>query len=239
MKKCGLLLTSLLVVLFLSSQTAFATAGGHGGGHVGGGHSSGGHISGSTGSFGRSHFFYGGNRYGDTSPLSAAVDVLVLGGFAFFVYRSRKKKSGHAAAKKELFERIPGADRREKAQLLEQLQTAFLQIQAAWEAENPAAAKAYCTDRLLVENQRVLADFQAKRLRNHTLSVKVKGFDHFQQLSADSVRVQIIFTAVDYLEDLNSGLVIDGEKQQRLEFWQTWYFNRENDTWKADFIQVS
>ncbi|MGX7199553.1 hypothetical protein ACWOEH_06700 [Enterococcus nangangensis] len=231
MKKFLLLLATLLVSLVLLSPVVWATAGGYTGGHSGG--TGGGHSGGSTGT----NHYYSNNRGQQNGPMNALAGVVLFGALGYLNYRARRGKGHPVLKKQELYARVPGETTQEKAALLAELEENFLAIQKAWEAGNPRLAEHSYTPNLLAKHEAVLQEFQGQHLRNHTLKVKLRGYGYFQPLSADSLRVQFIFLAVDYVENMDSGVVVAGDARKKQEFWQTWYFNRSDGHWQADFVQ--
>lgn len=229
MKKFLLLLVTLLVSLVLLSPVVWATAGGHTGGHSGGG----GYSGGGTGT----NHYYSNNSGQQNGPMNAVAGVVLFGALGYLNYRARRENGHPVLKKQELFSRVPGENPQEKAALLQELEENFLAIQKAWAAGQPRLAEHCYTPNLLTKHEAALQEFQGQHLRNHTLKVKLRGYGYFQALSPDSLRVQFIFLAVDYVENMDSGVVVQGDAHKKQEFWQTWYFNQVAGHWQADFVQ--
>lgn len=239
MKRIGILLASVLVCLLLLSPTAVeATAGGHGGGHSSGGHSSGGSSSHSTSVGGHSTSYGNGLYSRRSSPLVWVFLAVSIGLVGFRRLRQQQQtKAQELATYRSMLKEIPGT-KRKKDRIREDITTSFLAIQQAWDVQQPKQAAAFCTERLLAQQQQALAAQQDEGVVNHTRQVKVQGLQNFRHVEAESFSVDIAFSCVDYLEDLE-GQLLAGQQKRRQQFLQKWFFDYDTETnrWRADFIQ--
>ncbi|MGG5358249.1 MULTISPECIES: TIM44-like domain-containing protein [unclassified Enterococcus] len=246
MKKLLILVGSLVFLCLLFTTPVAAVAGGHGGGSSHGGSSRGGSsFGGSTGggssyrsstnysSYGSSGAWIRGGR-------SSYFEIFLFGGIPLFIYLRRKngERKQRVLAKEELFQAIPGTDK-EKKQLLAHIETSFMQIQWAWDHENPEEARAFSTERLLEEHKRVIEKNQADGLVNRVEKLHIESLENYRAIGDNSFSIHIDFTCLDYMIDRQRNSLVSGSKHKKQLFAQTWYFDYdpESKTWKADFIQ--
>lgn len=242
MKRIVIFILAFFLFLTVSPSVSQATAGGHSDGRSA--HSSsrnsGGlrSYSGSRGGTLRTYtpHYYGGTR----SPLGSFLSGLFFVGVAGFSILRKKIRvhQSNVATRQDFLAAIPGNNQK-KQHLLQEIETAFLTIQNAWNRSSLEAAKKFYTEKLYQTHLAILNEQREKGFANRTEKTQLQELSNYRWINPNSFSVQIYFTCLNYEEELATGRILTGNPSQKQAFLQTWYFDYDDSDqcWKADYIQ--
>ncbi|MGO3610627.1 MAG: TIM44-like domain-containing protein [Enterococcus sp.] len=242
MKRIVIFILAFFLFLTVSPSVSQATAGGHSGGRSvhsssrsgGGLHSYSGSRGGTLGTY--TPHYYGGTR----SPLGSLVSGLFFVGVAgFSIFRKKiRVHQSNVAARQDFLAAIPGNNQK-KQHLLQEVETAFLTIQNAWNQSSLEAAKKFYTEKLYQTHLAILNEQRENGFANRTEKTQLQELSNYRLINPHSFSIQIYFTCLDYEEELATGRILAGSTSQKQAFLQTWYFDYDDSDqcWKADYIQ--
>ncbi|MDT2828649.1 hypothetical protein P7H59_09355 [Enterococcus viikkiensis] len=123
--------------------------------------------------------------------------------------------------------------------MLQEVETAFLTIQNAWNRSSLEVAKKFYTEKLYQTHLAILNEQREKGFANRTEKTQLQELSNYRWINPNSFSVQIYFTCLDYEEELATGRILTGSTSQKQAFLQTWYFDYDDSDqcWKADYIQ--
>lgn len=242
MKKTVIFIFAILLFITVSPSISHATAGGHSGGRsVHSSSRSGGSLRSYSGTHVGSLGTYSPHYYGRTrSPFGSLLSSLFFVGFAGISILRKKIRvhQSNVATRQDFLATIPG-NKQKKQHLLQEVETAFLTIQNAWNQSSLEAAKKCYTEKLYQTHLAILTEQREKGIANRTEKTQLQEISNYRLINPTSFSVQIHFTCLDYEEELATGRILAGSTRQKQAFLQTWYFDYDDSDqcWKADYIQ--
>ncbi|MEW6776890.1 MAG: Tim44-like domain-containing protein [Bdellovibrionota bacterium] len=234
LSKFALFTASLMVAfLVLTAAEAFARAGGGGGSSSGGGSGGG--------------FYSGCGRWGNRCDVLDLIfeflffSVVAIGYVAIKI-RWQIALRWNSWRSERLLRKLARLDPVWDPEAIKARATeTFARVQIAWRERDQSICRDFVTERLYEEHKRQTDRMLAERTINELdrlelRSIRVVGVLDVARGKGDTLWVCVKGAATDYVRDVSTGIVFEGDPKKHESFWELWVFTRSDKGWVLDEI---
>jgi predicted lipid-binding transport protein (Tim44 family) len=193
---------------------------------------------------------YGSTGWGEGSGGVGPLEILIIGGLGFMLYRMykrRKEGSGgsslfsgglfggnpeNSSGRQSDLSGIKMSDSSfDESRFKDNVMDIFFKIQAAWMNRDLSPVKSLLTDEMKnIFQEDIDAMLDAKKI-NRLENIAVRSVDiseAWQESGQDYITALIYANILDYTVDENSGDVVKGSKTEPTKFEEYWTFSRQS-----------
>lgn len=231
----------LLLSFFLIPSDVSARAGGGGRSGGGGSYSGGGYYGG--GYYGRGYYYGYGHGTSKVDPKVAAIVIISTVSFiaiAFFgitfLVIARNK-----SAKKAIKKASSSDSFWNETKMLEHAKEVYTKIQDSWSKNDLTDVLHLVTNDFFIHNQHFLHRYSKMNLKNIVKDIDFKTVKIVKVIdkdnnNEDTMVVYLKGNLIDYLVSSTSGIVIEGDKNEKDMFEDIYVFFRRDDKWLLNQI---
>lgn len=206
-------IATVIAVLILAPDSAFARAGGGGGGG-------------------------GGSHYRDSGLVAMVIFPATALYFlvAMILMDYKQREAAELMRRLEKLDPLWG-----ESHIQARIEATYFAVQNAWTQRNQDLAREFMTDRLYEKHKRQTDAMIAEQRRNvlenvHLIHAKVIGVQQFVNKSQDRIQVHIKGSMIDYHIYTETGIRLSGDTNTPEGFTEIWQFLRGDSDWLLDQI---